>query len=62
MTAAWDLAKRELNRKEAAGRDASSFYFTPKGRRSPLLRSIARARDKWGVVHAWLTAEGHVRS
>jgi hypothetical protein len=59
---AWDAwtAKMGLDPAKATGRDALLFYYELKDEKSPLLRFISRAREKWFVVHDWLLSSRRI--
>jgi hypothetical protein len=62
VIAAWDdwAAKRGIKPDYAEGRDALRFYYELQETKSPLLRFISRARDKWEVIYYWLMSERQV--
>jgi hypothetical protein len=63
VIAAWDewVAAKGLAPDDVNGRDALQFYYELQDKKSPLLKFIARVRDKWEIVHDWLIAEGRLR-
>jgi hypothetical protein len=62
VIAAWDdwATKRGITPDYAEGRDALRFYYELQEEKSPLLRFISRARDKWEVIYYWLMSERQV--
>jgi hypothetical protein len=62
VIAAWDdwAAKKGIMPGYGEGRDALRFYYELQDAKSPLLRFISRARDKWQVIYEWLMRERQV--
>lgn len=55
--AAWNtwLEERGIDRSDATGRDLLQFYYDLQDTKSPLLRFMSRGRDKWLIIHEWLS-------
>jgi hypothetical protein len=47
--------KEALN--DATGRDLLQFYYELQDAKSPLLKFMSRGRDKWLIIHEWLSDE-----
>jgi nuclear transport factor 2 (NTF2) superfamily protein len=64
VIAAWDdwAAKSGISPNYAEGRDALRFYYELQDTKSPLLRFMSRARDKWEVIYDWLMHERQIGS
>jgi hypothetical protein len=62
LISAWDvwLQEKGIDHNDATGRDVLQFYYKLQDTKSPLLRFISRARDKYDVIHDWLVSERRV--
>jgi hypothetical protein len=49
--------KRGIERNDATGRDLLQFYYELQDAKSPLLKFMSRGRDKWLIIHEWLSDE-----
>jgi hypothetical protein len=58
----WDrwLETQSIDPTAATARDTLKFFYELQDRRSPLLDFRSSRRDKWQVIHTWLSNERRV--